>query len=155
MHITWILMNWSDPVSSTSHYTPVPGDIEIWESQPLFPAHNSPGTSSPTAWADGPQRACTLTLICHCPWKQTRPSCNTTDFQIPKGGQASPHPHALNHAILSPWNVNPAYLHSILLPVLWNIIVSPPSWIFLWSLSKLQISPLPCSKVFHMYLLHM
>lgn len=146
MHITWIFMNWSDPGSSTSQCTHLFQETLKSGRASNYSQHTTPQAHLPLQPEQmALKRACTLTLICHCPWRQTQPSRNTTDFQIPKGGQASSHPHALVHASLSPWNVNPAYLQGILLPVLWNIIVLPPSWIFLWSLSKLQMSPLPCS----------
>lgn len=107
-----------------------------------YSQHTTPQHIFPLNLSRQPSKSLHSAFHLPLPLRQTQTSSNNVlaTFRTRKGGR-----YLL--MLVSPWNVNPARVHGILFPVLWNIIVmSPPSWRFLWSFSKLQIPPLPSSQ---------
>ena len=71
--------------------------------------YNFPGTSSPP---NGHQRACPLTPICHFPLKTNPAIPQQHWFQDQLWGLKGQSSCLSVQASLSPWNVNPVYLHA-------------------------------------------
>lgn len=121
-HINWMLMNWLDPGTCTSQYTPISRDAEIWDSWQLF----SVQLTSIPVWPDSLHRSLHSDPHFSQPLK-TNPVLQlhcTYYFQYPKRSQPFPCPHVSVHTSLSAWKkslINPAFFFfffCILLPVI-------------------------------------